>query len=152
MFSCRKRDKLVTVQKFLRRITDLTTPNRAAAPDRTRSEDRYNRAIPTLLSPWQDGHVDRSRCAMVLTRDISDRGVGLIANHPFPAREIVLAYWITSDDAHEPWFFRGRIERESAIGGGFWSIGVKLVEFMNENQRPEIERLLPLAHKLIPPL
>jgi hypothetical protein len=89
---------------------------------------------------------------MVLTRDISDRGVGLIANHPLPAREVVLAYWLATDDAHEPWFFRGTIQRENAIGGGFWSVGIELVEFMNENRRRDIEPLMPLAHKLIPPL
>lgn len=152
MFFSSDNKGLVELKRYLRRVTDLTTPNRASAPNCARTEDRYNRAIPTLLSPWEGNRVDRSRCAMVLTRDISDRGVGLIAHHPFPAREVVLAYWLSIDDAHEPWFFQGTVQRQDAIGGGFWTIGVELAEFMNERRRHEMEPLLPLAHKLRPPL
>ena len=140
-----------TLQKYLRRVTDLTTPNRAGAPSCLRVEDRYNRAIPTLLVPWEGDRVDRTRCAMVLTRDISEHGIGLITHHPLRVSEVVLAYWLSFDDAHEPWFFRGAIQWEEAMGGGFWAIGVELAEFMNTHRRTDVELLVPMTRKLVPP-
>jgi hypothetical protein len=142
----------MTLQKYLRRVADRTMPNMSVTGSGRRREDRYNRAIPTLVAPWEEDQVDRSRCAIVLTRDIADRGVGLITQHPLPRGDVILGYWISFDDAHEPWFFRGTIQREDAIGGGFWAIGVEMAEFMNENWRSALEPLVFLAHKLVPPM
>jgi hypothetical protein len=153
MFSFRERRKAVDLQKYVRRIADVTTPNSGMTAECLRSQIRYNRTIPTLLCPWYGDRVDCDRCAMVLTKDLCDRGVGLITHHPFPGRDVVLGFWLPYDDnMQEPWFFRGTIQREVPIGGGFWWLGVELAEFMNERWRVQLGPLLPMAQKLVPPL
>ena len=151
MFSFGKQKKLVDLQKYMRRMADVTAPNNAASMDFLRLENRYNRVIPTLLCPWENGRADRDRAMVVVTKDIADRGVGLVTSHPFPAKEVVLGFWLNFPDVQSPWFFRGTIRREISIGGGFWLLGVELAEFMNDTWHHQVEPLWPLARKLLPP-
>ena len=88
---------------------------------------------------------------MVITKDFGDRGLGLILNHPFPTQEVVVGFWLNTSEAQDPWFFLGKIQRSLQIGGGFWLLGVEMQEFMNERWPLQLQPLLPLAHKLVPP-
>ncbi len=150
MFSFTKRKKTVDVNTHMRRLCDLTTPNLTAKTE-GRCENRYNRSIPTLIGPWQDDHPSVDECIIGLTSDISDRGVSLILSQPFRADAVVVGYWITSDEICEPWFFLGNIRRNQAIGGGFWTVGIELVEFANPNYTDPLAALNPLASQLCAP-
>lgn len=152
MFSFATRKKLVDMQPHLRRICDLTAPNNAAAAGLPRTENRYNRSIPALLAPWEEHRPVPDRGVVAITRDLSDRGVGLILTHPVEASDVVVGFYLASDVMQEPWFFRGMISRCDAMGGGFWLLGIELVEYMNEQWRDELEPLFGRAQKLLPPV
>ena len=151
MFSLGRRKKIVNLQRYLRRIVDRTAPNNGVSMDVARTENRYNRIIPTLLSPWTDGRVDVGRSLLALTKDIADHGIGVITNHPFPRGDVVVGFWLPDRDMQSPWFFQGSIQRESPIGGGFWLLGIELEEFISDDRQHELEPLAPLAKKLLPP-
>ena len=150
MFSFTKRKKTVDVQPYIRRLCDLTTPNLTAKIE-GRSENRYNRSIPTLLGPWQDDCPSGDECIICLTSDMSDRGVSLILSQPFRADAVVVGYWVASDEISEPWFFLGNIRRNQAIGGGFWKLGIELAEFANLDSIDALAVLKPLAERLRAP-
>jgi len=147
MFSFSKRKKTVDLNPYIRRLCDLTTPNLATTSE-GRSENRYNRCIPTLLSPWQDDRPLVDECTIGLTSDMADCGVGLVLNQPFRAEAAVVGYWIPCDTMCEPWFFLGNIRRNQAIGGGFWAVGIELTEFANPNHVETLSVLKPLSAKL----
>lgn len=152
MFSFAMRKKVVDMQPYLRRICDLTAPNNAAAAGLPRTENRYNRAIPVLLCPWEDHRPVTDRSAIAVTRDLSDRGVGVILTHPLDATEMAIGFYLASDTMQEPWFFRGLVTRCEPMGGGFWLLGLELVECMNENWSDELQPLFARAQKLLPPV
>ena len=151
MFSFTKRKKTVDLNPYIRRLCDLTTPNLATEIE-GRSENRYNRCIPTLVSPWQNDRPLVDECAIGLTSDMADRGVSLVLNQPFRADTVVVGYWIACDAMCEPWFFIGDIRRNQAIGGGFWAVGIELAEFANSDHVESLAELKPLAAKLRSPV
>jgi hypothetical protein len=151
VFSFTKSKKNVDLCPFIRRICDLTTPNLTASAELARVENRYNRAIPTLVMPWVATLPVVDRYVFGLTKDIADRGIGVILSEPFDAGELLLGFWLDSDEMHEPWFFSGSTRRCSPIGGGFWLLGVELAEFANPILMKQHDRLMPLAAKLLPP-
>lgn len=151
MFSFFKAKKIIDVGPYLRRLCDLTTPNLASSTDSARAETRYNRTIPTLVCPWSDGYPETEKSVIGLSKDISDRGVGLVLSAPFYAEEVVLGFWLNRDTMEVPWFFLGYATRLSAMGGGFWTLGVEVREFANTEFSERMMPLTNLAAKLLPP-
>ncbi len=150
MFSFAKNKKTVDIYPYVRRICDLTTPNLATVTA-GRSEDRFNRTIPTLICPWENGYPANHESSVCLTSDLADRGVCLVLNQPFRAEHVVLGYWIAGGEIRDPWFFLGQVRRNRAIGGGFWSVGVELTEFANSNHQRALAPLHEAAASLLPP-
>jgi hypothetical protein len=150
MFSFSASKKVIDFQPKVRRLCDLTTPNLAVI-DSGRSENRYNRAVPTVLAPWKDEQVDLSECVFGLTSDLADGGACVILNEPFEADEVVVGYWTSRDDMSEPWYFLGTVRRLQALGGGFWTMGIEFTEFANPNHREALAALSGLAATLPSP-
>ncbi len=140
--------KTIEVCKHLARVCDLTTPNMAAPSCEDRVEDRHNRSIPTLICPWEHNnpHVDES--AFVLTKDLSDIGIGIVSNQPIRATEVLVGLWPDEQVADEPWFFLGDVKRIAPLGGGFWIMGVALTEFANQDHQDALRPLRSLAERL----
>jgi len=84
----------------------------------------------------------------VLTKDLSDIGMGIVAHQPIRATEVLIAVSIDDDMTNEPWFFIGKMKRISAIGGGFWILGVELTKFANDEYRDVLQPLLATASRL----
>lgn len=150
MFGFRRRKTGLDMQAHLRRIADLTIPNRTSSENPLRFEDRNNRTVPVLVCPWTEDGPDLSRCVMAVTKDISDRGVSVVMNHPLVTEEVVIGFFLPGTVMLEPWFFRGAPRRNVSIGGGFWLLAVELLELMNQNGKSHIEPLFPIAQKLLP--
>lgn len=148
MFSLAARNDRVDVRPYLRRICDLTTPNFASPVDDSRSDNRCNRAIPTLLCPFETGNLIIDDCTFALTKDVSDRGIGLLLSAPFKTEDLIVAFWLSRQETESPWFFRGTAVRNDPIGGGFWLLGVRLESFLNPRR---FKQLLPIAANLLPP-
>lgn len=90
-------------------------------------------------------------CLMAVTKDLGDEGVSLVATHPLTAREVVLGFWVPDPVNEQPWFFLGELRHSTAMGGGFWAIGVKLTEYADTLHSEALAPLLPYAHKLYAP-
>ena len=150
MYSFTKRKKTVDLSPYIRQLCDLTTPNLVTNIE-GRSENRYNRTIPTLIVPWEDGRPLADEAVIGLTGDMSDRGLSLVLQQPFRADAVAVGYWISSDAMDEPWYFLGEIRRNQAIGGGFWKIGIELAEFANSEHVKALATLERWAETLRPP-
>jgi hypothetical protein len=129
----------------------MTAPNVATA-EQDRVENRYNRTFPALLAPWSDDGPEAETAVVVLTRDISDRGVGLVLRSPLDEQRVVVAFWLSREQMEEPWFFLGEAQHAQPLGGGYWTIGVQLREYASDDYRDLLRPLRPLAVKLLPPV
>lgn len=150
MFSFAAQKKINDLRPHLRRLRDLTTPNLPSEYE-DRSDDRLNRAIPTLLCPWEAGRPSVDETTICLTSDLADRGVGLLLNQPTRFEQVVLGYWTCSDQMPEPMFLLGDVRRNQPIGGGFWVLGVELTQLASNEYRYELRQLRVAAARLLPP-
>lgn len=149
MFVFEQRKKLIDLTPHVRRICDLTAPNSTASGALLRAENRYNRILPAVLCPWENRQPDVERCRVVLTKDLCDRGVGLVLNHPMELTEVLVGFWPNARDFAEPSYFIGRAVRNAPLGGGFWCIGVELTEYANSEHRAKLQPLQVVAKKLL---
>jgi len=150
VFSFNRRKQSLEFQRLLGRLRDATLPNHLSQGEPQRRDDRFNRAIPTLLCPWEHDAPVVAEATFGLTRDIADHGVGLVMHQPLRVAHVVLGYWTDTDDASQPWFFVGESRRNVAIGGGFWTLGIELLEYANGRYAAQLQELLPMARKLLP--
>jgi hypothetical protein len=150
MFSFTDQKSINDLLPYIRRMCDLTTPNLTRKSLSGRSENRYNRAIPTLLSPWRNSKPVLQGTLVCLTCDLADRGVGLIVNQACQLKTVVVGYWIPSAEMTEPWFFLGEVRRSQEIGGGYWSMGVELAGMANLDDRLNLGFLPKAAETLLP--
>jgi hypothetical protein len=150
MFVFEEKAKTSQIESRLRRICDLTSPNFPRLDD-LRCEQRQNRTIPVLISPWEKGVPVVAETTTALTRDISERGISVTLPHPFRTKEIVVGFWLSEKHQNDPWFFLGITRQNVPIGGGFWGLGIELVEQLCVSSEPAIERLVSLARDHLPP-
>jgi len=151
MYTFQERVPVQSVQARLRRIGDLTVPNIPPCGESTREIQRHNRSIPTLLCPSKNGVADVSRCTIAITKDIGDEGIGLLLTHPVSGPEVLVGYLLPDPEMNRPWFFRGTIQHNTPIGGGFWVVGIALQEFFSAQRHSSLIDLEPLTQKLLPP-
>ena len=151
MFSFSARKKSAAAQRYIRRLVDLTIPNRAGLGNMERYENRHNRSIPTLLCPWEQNRPIVSKAIVAITKDFSGQGIGIVLSGAFDAKDIVVGFCLRKVAANEPLFFLGVRRTSVPIGGGFWQLGIEFTEFMNQNWHSELEPLFPMAQKLLPP-
>ena len=149
MFGFSKRTRTADIQRLMRRVCDLTTPNITNGSELQRGENRYNRAIPTLVCPYSDGQIDPSDAFVAITKDLSDEGVGLILTQEIDPTDALLAIWLPPEQ--QPWFFHACVRRCDAIGGGYWIAGLELLDVAKNATRGRLEQLLILAQQLLPP-
>jgi hypothetical protein len=152
MFSFSSRKPSIDLCPYVRRICDLTTPNLPNVASVARSENRSNRAIPTLICPWENSKPVVDECSTCLTTDLSDRGARLVLPQPVHVEQVLLGYWIDEADMPDPWFFLGEVRRCQAAGGGFWNLGVELIELANNQYRDDLSPLREHAARLLPPV
>jgi hypothetical protein len=151
MFSFSARKKSADSQRHIRRLVNLTIPNRAGPNCVDRCENRHNRSIPILLCPWEQNKPILSQAILAVSKDFGDRGVGIILRRGFDAEVAVVGFCHQEATGNEPWFFLGVRRTNVPIGGGFWLLGIELTEFLDEIWHVELEPLFPIARMLLPP-
>ena len=94
MFSFNRQKKLVTLQKYIRRLADVTSPNLQPMEGESRTNGRQNRVLPTVLIPWEEDAPVVSEATTALTKDVSDDGLGLVLHQPIHAPQVVIGLWV----------------------------------------------------------
>jgi len=146
MFSFRKHSAQTEVHRLIRRIIDTSTSSIQLVRGDTRWEDRSNRTIPVLLVPIQHGYPTAQEAAFAVTKNLSSQGLALVVHQPFWAEGVVIGLW--HESAAE--FVRGEIRQNVPLGGGFWQLGVELMERLSTATHPDLAALVPLAANLDP--
>jgi hypothetical protein len=143
LFDTQKR--LNEVRCFVRRLVDLTSPNLPPLEGESRLDDRSNRVVPAVVSPWEHGRPIVNEVTYGLTKDLSDRGLSVVLHQPFRSPQAVVGLWLEG-----PQFALGDVRQNVPLGGGFWQLGVELVDLLDPAEWPDVQSLVSLAAHLVP--
>lgn len=150
VFSFTERKKQVDMAPFVRRIIDLTTPNKPT-PDDQRYELRYNRTMPVLLHPWLKSRPNLQRTSIGITKDISDRGMGLIAISELTARQYVITLWPRNESVDEPYHFIANLRDIRKLSLGMWTVGFEFEDLLHSAAPKWVESLNDIARQALLP-
>lgn len=145
MFSFTRRKKLVDASPYMRRIIDLTSPNRPVANDE-RSEARYNRTIPVVMCP-SDASDDLSRLVMGVTTDLSDSGLGVLYHDaPIEGETLMFSFVIPTDDIDVRCFIANIETHESKFG--FMRLGLSMAQELKTHD-PRVQKFQYVVTELV---
>jgi hypothetical protein len=147
VFSFQTGRKLNEVRGLIRQIVDLTSPNLPPLGGESRAENRSTRALPALLVPWENRRPVVDESTYALTKNFSDHGLALVLQQPFRSDQVVVGLWL-----ERPRFALGSVRQNAPLGGGFWQLGVELTELLDPAEFPQLEPLVPLCARLVPPV
>ena len=150
MFSFSKRKKKVDMAPFIRRIIDLTTPNKPTIDDQ-RFELRYNRTMPALLHPWVNNSPDLKRTTIGITKDFCDHGVGMIAISELDEPQYVISIWPQGEDVNEPYHFIANLRDFRKLSLGMWTAGFEFEDLVNSAAAKWLDELNDVAERALLP-
>ncbi len=133
------------VRRFIRHLLDITTPTLPPLEGEQRAADRTFRCLPVLISPWEKDRAIIEEVAYAVTKDFSDLSVSILLNLPLREGAMLLGFWLEG-----PVYVLADVIQSSNIGGGFWQVGLALRKILPEGDYPELEKLAPLAARLVP--
>lgn len=113
---------------------------KAACASERRSEPRTDVVTVVLVVPM-DGEVpDISRAFAAITRDISGKGVGVVAHHFALVSEVLICLW--SDG--EPKMLHAAVRHRKEISRGWVRFGVEFTGTVSRNEYPELRKFVEL--------
>ena len=115
---------------MIRRLVDLTTPNRPMA-ENVRKAKRYNRCIPVVIADWdsKDGPIT-DHVGLGFTTDLSDTGFGVLTQHRPKTPDNVIAIYLP-EDMTAPLYFVTVLTTYRKQPGGYHKLGYRVVGSMD---------------------
>jgi hypothetical protein len=131
------RNKLAAVQGFLLKIVNNNCSEVAALIEGPRLEGRVNLSVVVRVVPvGEDGPRIESAFATV-TKEFSTSGVALVLDHPRGLDEVLVGFhW-----ERETKWIRAQAKHLNPIGGGFYQIGLRMIEMVPACDLPGLETL-----------
>lgn len=146
MFSFDRRKNQMEVHRVIRRVMDTSSPNLPPSVGDARWESRSNRTIPILLTPFEGGVALPTRSVFAVTKDLSSQGVAAIVDRP-PDYESILVGILVDGEAV---FARAAVRQAAPLGGGFWQLGIELIELATTENCGRLDELARVAQFLDP--
>jgi hypothetical protein len=118
-------------------------PGKAVHISERRSEQRTSLITAVLVVPLEDGVPDTARAFTGIAKDISNKGIGIIAHHFLMAAEVVICLW--SDG--EPKLLRAVVRHHKELNRGWVRFGVEVTRMAERNEYLELRRFIELLVK-----
>jgi hypothetical protein len=112
-----------------------------------RGESRSCQVLPVLLAADVDGEPAAGEPVCGLITDLSSRGVGVYVQRLIQSEHVFVGMRLDED----VYVLRGRVASNRFAGGGFYRIGVALLQVMPASRRGTSESFRALADKLNSP-
>jgi hypothetical protein len=131
-------------------VSSLTHSGGAA-----RETPRNNHSVAILLCPLVRNALAVDHCVPAVTVDLSESGLGVITRHPLECETIGIVLQRPAEShavAPDYSMATGRIRHNTSIGGGFWHVGVQLLDILsNQSSIANQKQLRQLASHILPP-
>jgi hypothetical protein len=118
-------------------------PGRAVSIVERRSEHRTDLITVVLVVPMDGDAPDTSRAFTGIAKDISSKGIGIVAHHFLMAPEVVICLW--SDG--EPKLLRAAVRHRKEVSRGWVRFGVEVIRMAEKNEYLELRRFITLLLK-----
>jgi hypothetical protein len=108
-------------------------------PER-RAEQRNDLVTAVLVVPIDNGVPDTSRAFLAMTKDVCNKGIGLVAHHFLFVPEVLICLW----NDGEPKLLRAGIRHRKEISRGWVRFGVEVTRTVEKIEYPELSRFVKL--------
>jgi hypothetical protein len=139
------RKKMVEAGAKLRRLMDLSLEQGAIAKDK-RIHDRYERALPVLITPWRGNQTSNADSHMGISRDMSDHGVRLFFLKEPTGQEFLLSFFLQRErNVLECFHFKATVRNYMKFAPDIYSVGMNILEHLQDGEvEPGVQTLLHL--------
>jgi len=111
-------------------------------PER-RSEQRADLIVAAVVIPMDGELPDISRAFAAIAKDISNKGIGVIAHHFALVSEVLICLW--SDG--EPKLLRAAVRHRKELSRGWVRFGVEFTGTVEKNEYHELRHFIELLLK-----
>ncbi len=142
------RKKQIDASPKLRRIMDMTVPNRPVSNE-TRGDNRYNRSLPALVCPW-DGRSPRVDAHVVgVVQDLSDGGMSVLFQDAPKHKEYLVTLFLSNEEGAEIFQFICEVRDARKFAGNWVLVGFLVTSCADLANIPVADRatLDALAHE-----
>ena len=113
---------------------------KAACFSERRSVQRANQISPVLVIPMDGELPDTSRAFAAITKDTSNKGIGVVAHHFALVSDVLICLW--SDG--EPTLLRAAVRHRKELSRGWVRFGVEFTGTVEKNEFPELRHFIGL--------
>jgi hypothetical protein len=131
------RKKKQEAQRFLLKVVNTNCPAVTAPAEGRRHNHRVNLTLVVLVVPVVDGRPAADRAFSAITKDFSNAGFSLALNAPVTTEELIVGF----PSGSELTFVRGKAAHLDRMGGGFYQLGVDLIELISVGDHPQLGSL-----------
>jgi hypothetical protein len=132
-----KRDQSRAVRSLVLNLVNTHCVESQRFRQDPRLESRVNLSIVVKVVPVENGQPCPDASFSTVTKDFASTGVSLVLSEPHSLDEVILAFPKRS----EPMFVRAKVRHLSAMGCGFFQMGLKLTEVVSAADYPELKTL-----------
>ena len=132
------RHKEQEVQGFLLKVVNNNCPELKALIEGPRLDRRVNLTLVVLVVPIKRKRPQVREAFTAVTKEFSTSGLAIVLDGPSAIDELIVGFrW-----EGELLFIRARTKHVNPLGGGFFQMGVKMIEMIDPNDWPELRSLL----------
>ncbi len=113
-------------------------PGKATYVSERRSQQRADLIVAVFVVPMEGEFPDISRAFTAITRDLSGKGIGVIAHHFILTPEVLICL---GNDG-ELKLLRAAVRHRKELGRGWVRFGVEVVGTVEKNEYPEVRRFV----------
>lgn len=124
---------------MLRRLMDLTLPNRPVPNDK-RIDLRFNRTLPVVVTPWCKGMPITEDSRLGISQDLSDRGLRIIFLCEPTCDQYLITFMLVEDGAPESFHFVTEVRNIKPFTVGAFSVGLFATDLADERTFPAESR------------
>jgi hypothetical protein len=119
------------------------SPGKAVSISERRSEQRTRLITAVLVVPMEGDVPDTSRAFTGIAKDVSEKGIGVVAHHFLMTPDVVICLW--SDG--EAKLLRAAVRHRKEVSRGWVRFGVEIIRMAEKNEYLELRRFIELMLK-----
>ena len=128
------RNKRTEVQSCILNLLNNNRVKTESMIDGPRLERRVNLTLVVLVIPIENKRPQVDKAFTAVTKGFSSTGVGVVLSEPMGLDQVILAF----RNQGEMTFIRAEARHLSPLGGGFYQLGLQMIEVVRPTKYPEL--------------
>jgi hypothetical protein len=129
-----RKNKDVGVRSFIIKLINNNCPELKGLMEGPRTESRVDMVVVVTIIPMENKRLQLRRAFSAVTKGFSNTGVGVVLDRPRRVPEAILGFRFEGGTT----FVRAQGKHLSPMGGGFFQLGLRLMEIVSVGDYPEL--------------